>query len=141
MNLHSHSSPAIFVMSADLLDNLRYVVPTVKQAPTIMVWASFSGCERGGIWLMPKNITINGAVYLDILKDKLVPHMTIPGSTEFQHDGAPCHRAAVITHWLADQRISVLAPWPASSPDLNLIVNMWVLMKEKVAQAKSNIRS
>lgn len=114
--------------------NLRYVVPTVKQAPTVMVWACFSGHGRGGIWFMPKNTTINGAVYLDILKDKLMPHMTVLGSTEFQHDGAPCHRAALVTRWLAEQRISVLGPWPGSSPDLNPIENLWVLMKEKVAQ-------
>ena len=29
--------------------NLRYVVPTVKQAPTVMVWACFSGHGRGVI--------------------------------------------------------------------------------------------
>lgn len=43
--------------------NMRYVVPTVKQAPTTMVWACFSGSGRGGIWFMPKNTTINGLVY------------------------------------------------------------------------------
>jgi hypothetical protein len=115
--------------------NLRYVVPTVKQAPTVMVWAGFSGRGRGGMWFMPKNTTINGAVYLKVLQDKLEPHMTALGSTEFQHDGAPCHRAALVTRWLADQHIRVLGPWPGSSPDLNPIENMWVLMKEKVAQA------
>jgi hypothetical protein len=83
---------------------------------------------------MPKNTTINAAVYLGILKDKLIPHMTVLGSTEFQHDGAPCHRAALVTRWLTEQRIGVLGPWPGSSPDLNPIENMWVLMKEKVAQ-------
>ena len=114
--------------------NLRYVVPTVKQAPTVMVWACFSGRGRGGIWFMPKNTTINAVVYRDILKDKLAAHMTILGSTEFQHDGAPCHRAALVTRWLAEQHISVLGPWPGSSPDLNPIENMWVMMKEKVAQ-------
>ena len=115
--------------------NLRYVVRTVKQALTVMVWACFSGRGCGGIWFMPKNTTINGAVYLKILKDKLLPHMTVLGSTEFQHDGVPCHWAALVTHWLADQRISILGPWPGSSSDLNPIENMWVLMKEKVAEA------
>ena len=61
--------------------------------------------------------------------------MTVLGSTEFQHNGAPCHQAALVTRWLADQRISILGPWPGSSPDLILIENMWVLMTEKVAEA------
>ena len=29
--------------------NMRYVIPTVKQAPTTMVWACFCGHGRGGI--------------------------------------------------------------------------------------------
>ena len=114
--------------------NTRYVVPTVKKAATTMVWASFSGRGRGGIWFMPKNTTVNGAVYLQILQDKLLPHMRQLRSTTFQHDGAPCHRTATVTQWLADQNVDVLGPWPGSSPDLNPIENMWVLMKEKVAQ-------
>ena len=85
---------------------------------------------------MPKNTTINGAVYLSLLEDKLMTHMAILGSTEFQHDGAPCHWAALVTRWLAEQHISVLGPWLGSSPDLNPIENLWVLMKEKVARAK-----
>jgi hypothetical protein len=44
----------------------------VKQAPKVMVWGSMSGFGgRGGLWIMPKNTTINGETYLGILKDKL----------------------------------------------------------------------
>ena len=99
--------------------NMRYVVPKVKQAPTTMVWACFSGRGRGAIWFMPKDTTITGAVYLSVLKEKLQPHMNILGSTVFQHDGAPCHRMTAVSRWLADQDIEVLGPWPGSSPDLN----------------------
>ena len=77
--------------------NTRYIVPTVKQAPTTMVWACFSGRGRRALWFMPKNTTINAAVYLGILKDKLTPHMRILRSTVFQHDGAPCHKAGTVT--------------------------------------------
>jgi len=114
--------------------NARYIVPTVKQAPTTMVWACFSGRGRGALWFMPKNTTINGQVYLNILKDKLMHHMRILNCTTFQQDGAPCHKAGMVTRWLADQHVEVLGPWPGSSPDLNPIENMWVLMKQKVAQ-------
>jgi transposase len=113
--------------------NIRYVVPTVKQAPTVMVWASFSASGRGGIWFMPKNTTINAQVYLGILKEKLNTHMNILKCKVFQHDGAPCHRAAVVTNWLRQKHIEVLGPWPGSSPDLNPIENMWTMIKQKVA--------
>lgn len=113
--------------------NTRYIVPTVKQAPTTMVWACFSGRGRGALWFMPKNTTINGSIYLGILQDKLLPHMRILRSSIFQQDGAPCHRTAAVTRWLAKQNVEVLGPWPGSSPDLNPIENMWITMKGKVA--------
>ena len=114
--------------------NIRYIVPTVKQAPTTMVWACFSARGRGGIWFMPKDTTINAQVYLNILRDKLPTHMPILNCTVFQHDGAPCHRSVTVTRWLVANNIELLGPWPGSSPDLNPIENMWMMMKEKVAQ-------
>ena len=81
---------------------------------------------------MPKYTTINGAVYLGILQDKLPTHMGRLGSSVFQHDGAPCHRTAVVTRWLADDDIEVLGLWPGSSPDLNPIENFSTVMKQKV---------
>ena len=112
----------------------RYVVPTVKQAPTVMVWGSFCGNGRCGLWFMPKNTTINGQVYLSILQEKLMPHMNIHNCTIFQQDGAPCHRTAAVTTWIRGQGIEILGPWPGSSPDLNPIENLWYLMKQKVAE-------
>jgi transposase len=114
--------------------NMRYIVPTVKQAPTTMVWASFCGRGRGGIWFMPKNTTINGQVYLSILQEKLIIHMGLQNCTTFQHDGAPCHRTVAVTRWIREQGLELLGPWPGSSPDLNPIENMWMMMKQKVAQ-------
>ena len=116
--------------------NMRYVVPTVQQAPTTMIWGSFGARGLGGFWFLPKNTTINGAVYLDLLKEKLDPHMNILNCTIFQHDGAPCHRTKTVTQWLDQQGIEVLDPWPGSSPDINPIENLWTLMKEQVSLIK-----
>lgn len=98
-----------------------------------MVWASFCAAGRGGIWFMPKNTTINGQVYLQVLKDKLPTHMEILNCTTFEQDGAPYHRTAAVSAWLQEEGIDLLGPWPGSSPDLNPIENMWVMMKQKIA--------
>ena len=100
---------------------MRYVVPTVKNAPTTMVWSSFSRQGRAAIWFIPKGTTINGKVYQSVLKKKLQQYMSIEGCTVFQHDGAPCHNTAAVKDWLAQVGIELLGPWPGSSPDLNPI--------------------
>lgn len=112
----------------------KYVVPTVKQAPKVMVWGAVSAFGRAGLWIMPKNTTINGATYLGILQQKLPGFMAIHGTQYFQHDGAPCHGVKMVTDWLTGQGFQILGPWPGNSPDLNIIENVWMTVKRKVAE-------
>ena len=61
----------------------KYMVTCVKQAPKVMVWGSVSAFGRGGLWIMPHDTTINGAVCLQVLKDKLPAFMDIHKTTVF----------------------------------------------------------
>ena len=43
---------------------------------------------------------MNAQQYTDLLKSKLELHMTVHNSTVFMQDGAPCHRAKIVTQFL-----------------------------------------
>ena len=87
-----------------------------------------SGNGSGSLWVMPKNTTIASKVYLDVLKEKLHPSMTMLGSDTFQQDGAPVHTAKIVKKWFSEKNIKLL-DWPGSSPDLNVIENCWMIVK------------
>lgn len=49
----------------------------------------------------------------------------------FQQDNAPVHTAAAVEKYLHDNHIVVM-PWPACSPDLNPVENLWAAVANEV---------
>ena len=58
-------------------DNPCYIVPTVKNASKVMMWAAICAGRRSDLWFMPKGTSINGTVYLEVLKSKVPSFMKI----------------------------------------------------------------
>ncbi|MCI4389676.1 hypothetical protein PGIGA_G00101190 [Pangasianodon gigas] len=83
---------------------------------------------------------VNAAVYQEILE-----HFMLPSADElygdadfiFQQDLAPAHTAKSTKTWFNDCGITVL-DWPANSPDLNPIENLWGIAKRKMRDMRLN---
>lgn len=59
----------------------------------------------------------------------------------FHQDNAPIHKASCTKRWLEEFGIKLL-PWPALSPDLNPIEDLWSILERKVyGQGKPQIQN
>ena len=85
-----------------------------------------------GLYFLQPGTTMNGAKYLDVLKDKLETYMVVHDCDVFMHDGAPWHRAKSVKSFLREENVDIL-DWPGNCPDLNPIENSWHVIKNKVA--------
>ena len=107
----------------------------------IIVWGCFGGKQKGTF--VPFIVkSVNAQVYLRLLENLVLPviqdiNNTI-GSSRFQQDNAPVHKAKIINNSFEQHKITVDNHSPYS-PDLNPIEHVWVRLKRQLHKMYSDI--
>ena len=108
----------------------------MKHPTSIMVSGAMSAHGTPGLNFLQPGTNMNGANYLDLLKDKLEIHMMVHDCNVFMHDGASCHRVKSVKNFSQQKNVDIL-DWPGNNPDLNPIKSLWHMMKSEVADQYS----
>lgn len=112
----------------------RVVSGTVKfGGGSVMVWGCF--CFAGVGYMAKIDNRMDAALYCRILEDELMDTFSFysldRNETIFQQDNDPKHKAKLTMSWLDSKGIKLL-DWPAQSPDLNPIENLWSHLKKQL---------
>lgn len=122
-------------------------IPAEKNCYKVHAYAGVSKHGRtklfvtvGTTGLKSESKGVNGSVYKQLLEEELIPACrgivrNHANGWVFQQDNARAHTSRVVQQWLLEQDFNVMK-WPAKSPDLSWIENLWAYVTHQLKRMK-----
>ncbi|GFX88715.1 transposable element Tcb1 transposase [Trichonephila clavipes] len=104
----------------------------IGHAPGMMLWGRIGYPSRTPLVCIAG--TLNSQRYIsEVLEPVVLPYIQGLTTAIFQQDNARPHVARIVQRFFVNHQIEYL-PWPARSPDVSQIDNMWFMVAQRLIQ-------
>ena len=112
-------------------DGKRPEVGKSKHSRKLMFWSVIGINCKAPLFVLKG--TVNSEKYIELLEKHFLPWFRekCDDTYTFQQDNAPAHVSRKSTSFIQSQSLQIL-DWPANSPDINPIENIWSILKNEV---------
>lgn len=108
-----------------------------------MVWGAIGKNWRSPLIRVDGTLTSDG--YIKLLQDNNIFESLDatygPTHYYFEQDGAICHTAKKTIEWITEKNVNLIKKWPANSPDLSCIEQVWSILKVKIRNQRLTLNN